>query len=383
MIREQFADTPTMIRYPSRHRRRPLQPLVPTDQSRQAQALMLPAKVIERSHQVHAHFQRPTLPRQPAPSPHQRSQALPKGRIQSFDEGRVDHAATLRAGQHLLDVGLRAFVNAAVNPDHTSLLILLDRLRDENFLPGLQTRTPRLSSRHGFTKNRANGTNIALQAIRAKQQTEGQGTGTSAHSLDQPRNQGEIAAMAHLAAQPQARRDHHGQGHPGDAALKFHAQFIHLHLAEIARAGNELLLNRLAMFSGAVAPIADGTLVEVESGDDGLRRAAVCQQGDDAGEEGLRVVETIKGRALGFSKGRLANRALIAAVFAGMNADVALVGFASGRTVHIRTKYGQRVQWRNPFRLFDQKGLSLDPRFMPKPLLHVLLRSYPVFNLTL
>src|SRR4029434_2467411 len=48
--------------------------------------------------------------------------------------------------------------------------------------------------------------------------------------LDQPSDQGHVTLLTDLAAQPQARLDHHGQRHPHDAALLLDADLIGLYL---------------------------------------------------------------------------------------------------------------------------------------------------------
>ena len=52
--------------------------------------------------------------------------------------------------------------------------------------------------------------------------------------------------LADLAAQPQARLDHHGQRHPHDAALFLDADFVGLHLSQVTRLFDQALLDGLA-----------------------------------------------------------------------------------------------------------------------------------------
>ena len=67
---------------------------------------------------------------------------------------------------------------------------------------------------------------------------------TASYPLDQPPDQG-LSRLTDLAAQPQPRRDHHGQCHPHDAALFLDAELIGLHLSQIA-----WLLDKILMQSG-------------------------------------------------------------------------------------------------------------------------------------
>jgi len=349
------------------HRWRAPKPFMPANQSRLPQTLMFPAEVIDDTHQIHARFQRLTRLGQRATAPYQAGQALPKRRVEPLDEGRVDDALTLAVGNQSLDVASLALHQAALDAADSALLILFNCLRDEDARPSPQARSSALSSRHRLAKDQTDGVDIALQAIGAKQQTQRQGTGTSADLRHQRGDQSVIAAMGNRAAQPQAGADHYRKGHPDDAALLFDPQFVHLHLPQVTRGGNQLFMHGLAMPTGALLPISDGALVERESGNDGLRWTAVRQQGDNLRETLIGVAQAVKGRAFRGGEGLMADRAFEAPFFLRMNGDVALLHTASSRASEIRTKYGQRVQGHQSFRSGIQKGLSLDPRSIQIP----------------
>jgi hypothetical protein len=362
MVRQQFSDAPTMIGGGRCHRRRPLKPFVPTNQSRQSQTLVLSAEVVDCADQIHARLQRFTLFGKRPTAPRQTRQALAKRRIQSLDEGRVDDALALCTRNYPVNVASLALHDTPLNAAYTPLLILFNHLRNQDSRPGPQGRSPGCIRRHRLAKHLADGADVSFQAIRTKQQAQRQSRCTGADLFNQRRDQRAIAAIGNRPTQPQPGADHHGQGHPDDAALLLDAQFIHLYLAEVARRGNQSFMHSLAMPASALLPIGDGALIYGKGGDNGLPRAAVRQQGDHLGEALIGVAQPVKRRALGCGKGLLANRAFEAVLLLRMNRDVAFFQSASSRASQIRTKYRQWVQSRQSFRSGIQKGLSLDPR---------------------
>src|SRR5712692_6933994 len=70
---------------------------------------------------------------------------------------------------------------------------------------------------------------------------------TMTHAHNQATNQRPIAVLAHLAREPQAGADHHRQGHPDDASLLLDADLVGLHLPQVARMLDQVLLHRLAL----------------------------------------------------------------------------------------------------------------------------------------
>src|SRR5438270_2237868 len=367
MIREQFADTPTMIGNRRGHRRCTLKPFVPANQSWPSQTLMFAAEVIDGAHQIHPRLKGFALLGQCPTAPRQTRQALPKSRIQPLDEGRVDDASALAADNHSLDVGGFALHDAPLNAADTPLLVLFDHLRDEKARPSPQPRSAWLMRRQRLAKHLADRTDVSFQAIRAKQQAQRQSRCTSADFFNQRDDQGTITARRDCPTQPQPGADHHRHGHPNDAALLLDSQFIHLYLAEVARGGNQLLMHGLAMPASALLPVGNRALVERKGSDNGLPRAAVRKQGDDLSEAFIGVAQPVKRGAFGGGKSLVADRAFEAPFFLRMNGDVTFVHSASGRASKIRTKYAQWVQSHQSFRSGIQKGLSLDPRSIQNP----------------
>src|SRR5262249_45176570 len=101
-----------------------------------------------------------------------------------------------------------------------------------------------------------------------------------------------------------------------------------------------------------------------KGGDDGLKRAAVGQQGDDADEQGPALVQAIKGGALGGGKGPAAAGTAEAPLLAGVNADVASAHLAPVRALRVVTECHRGVHGSPPFR---SRLASLPVRMFPGP----------------
>jgi hypothetical protein len=357
---------------------RSLQPFVSADQSCLPQALVLTAEVVNRGDHIHPCFKRSALPCYGSPSSHKTRQALPERGVESFYERRVDYSSTLRKLKHSFNLCLRAFNDSPLDADHTPLLMLFNSLRNEDSFPELQARTARLTTHRPFTKHQSNSRNVSLQPICAEQDASTQGRSRSTHLLNHSGYQSPISADANYTTQPEACAYHQSHSHPYYSALLFDTKFIHLYLTQITRGGNKLFVQGLAMEPGALLPTRNGALIKIECSNDGLSRAAKGKQSDNLRDKLLRMAKAVKGGARSLSEGLFAGRAFVAALFERVNANVAFIDFASGRTVHIRTKYSKRVQAGNPFENVSKpKGLSLDPCFIQKHFLHVLLWSYP------
>ena len=377
MKRQQFFYCPSMVSNTGSLGWRSPQPFASADQSCLPQALVLTAEVVNRPYHIHPCFKRSALSCYGSPSSHKTRQALPKRGVESFYERRVDYSSTLRKLNHGFNLCLRAFNDSPLDANHTPLLVFFNSLRNEDSLPELQARTARLSTHHSFTKHETNRRNVSLQPICAEQDACTQRGSRSTHLLNHSGYQSTISAEANYTTQPEACAYHQSHSHPDYSALLFDAEFIHLYLAQITRGGNKLFVQGLAMESGALLPTRNRALIKIECSNDGLSRAAKRKQSDNLCDKVLRMAKAVKGSARSLSEGLFAGRAFVAALFKRVNADVTFIDLASGRTVHIRTKYCKRVQAGNPFENVSKpKGLSLDPCFIQKHLLHVLLWSY-------
>jgi hypothetical protein len=357
-----------MLCYSRSHGWRSLKPLVSAYQSFNSQALVLTAEVVDSSNQIHPCFKRFVVTSNSSSSSDKTRQALSKRSIESLDEGRVDDSFTLRSLDHSFNLGLAAFNDSPINADQSPRLVLLYGLRDEDSLPHLQARTTRSPCRHTLTKDLSNRADVSLQSICAEQDTGAQSRCTPAHLLNQSSYKSGVAAACYNSTQPQSGAYHHGHSHPKYVALLLNSKFIHLHLTQVTRSSDKLLVKRETMKTGTLLPTGDRSFVKREGSNNSLSRAAKRQQSDNLSDKLLRVAKTIKGAAFGFGKGLSAHRAFVATLFERVNRDVALKEFASGRTVHIRTKYLRRVQADNPFCFEYQiaKRIIFGPLFYSK-----------------
>src|SRR5262249_56345588 len=81
-------------------------------------------------------------------------------------------------------------------------LVAFDDLGDQDVAPGPQPRPPTHARAHGIATGLPNGADVGHQAIGADQQRTVRST--AADALDQPPDQGQVALLADLAAQPHA-----------------------------------------------------------------------------------------------------------------------------------------------------------------------------------
>lgn len=60
--------------------------------------------------------------------------------------------------------------------------------------------------------------------------------------------------------------------------MSLDSQFITLNLAQLTRSFDPVLLDQFGLLTSTTMPVEDSALIEVESNDDGLNRAAESQQ---------------------------------------------------------------------------------------------------------
>ena len=117
------------------------------------------------------------------------------------------------------------------------------------------------------------------------------------HPRGQPPDQGHVTLLADLAAQPQARRDQHGQRHPHDPALFLDAQLIGLDLSEVTRLLNQIRVPDLALTARPGPPICAGALVEAKRGHDRLHGTPMGEHGHDEDDSLCGGAQLIEDRA--------------------------------------------------------------------------------------
>jgi len=333
VIREQLTNTPASARDPGRHRRGALahglsRHLTKTGVGR--------TKVVDRTDQPHAGLQSPCRAAQSPRVTCQARQALAKRPVEPLDVGCVDDTLTRRGGAGLLDLVGSPVYNTALDLDNAASVVAFDHLGDQQSSPDPQ-RLATASTRRDLVAERfAGGTHVRTQAIGTDEQTPS--PRTAAHALHQASDQEQIAAVAHLAAEPQPCGHLDRHGHPDDGALELDPQFIGLHLPESPRRLDQVLVHSVAVPAGPIEPVGDRAFVEAEGGDDGLDGAAVGEQRDDKRDSLSRGAQAVKGRTAALGEGLATLPAEETTLFLGMHADVAFTRLPSGRTVHIRTE---------------------------------------------
>ena len=131
-----------MIRNAGRHRWRPFEPLVAPDQSRQSQAFVLRAEVVDATHKIHPRLQGLTLSCQRSRASGQAVNVTAKGPIDSLNEGGVNVPFALRLSDHLRDRFFCPLINLPSHANDPTAFILLDHLRDQNVGPFDEATSP-------------------------------------------------------------------------------------------------------------------------------------------------------------------------------------------------------------------------------------------------
>jgi len=197
-VGEQFINRPTMICNATGHRRCSFKPLVATGQSRQPQALMLRAEVVDTTHKVHSRLQGLTLPGQRSRAPGQTVKTTAKGPVDALNKGGVDIAFALRLFDHLCDGLLRPLIDLPPHADDPIVLILLDHLRDQNVAPFDHPTSSRFISRLFLAEDFPDRLRITRQAINAEENRPAERRGASFDARDQTLDQFAVSMEADL-----------------------------------------------------------------------------------------------------------------------------------------------------------------------------------------
>lgn len=161
------------------------------------------------------------------------------------------------------------------------MLRMFDRRGKQQARPDNQrTASSSLSGLDFFTKGSSNAAWIHRPSVCTDQQGA-HGLSTTAHLSEQVIRKLRIASQTDDSSQPQPRRNHHGQAHPGRHAPPFDADLIGLNRDQIQRLTfDQGLMHLLAMPSRAISPTRDSSFVEIKCLDNRLDWAAIGQQGD-------------------------------------------------------------------------------------------------------
>jgi hypothetical protein len=119
---------------------------------------------------------------------------------------------------------------------------------------------------------------VGTQAIGTKQ--DGAFEGTRVYPLDQASDQGQVAESTGLTGKPQAGADHQRQRHPDSVPLFLDPDLVGLHLPEVARLLDQVLLHRLILDPRLSQPTRHRPFVEPKGNDDCLQRTAVSHERD-------------------------------------------------------------------------------------------------------
>jgi hypothetical protein len=127
-----------------------------------------------------------------------------------------------------------------------------------------------------------------------------------------------------------------------------HADFIGLHLAQVAGLLHEMLLDRRTMPARRRHPLAHRAGVQIEGDDDGGLGVAMGHQRNDLGKQGRGIVFTIEGRAGAGAKGAAAEGAALALLALAMDDAAALPGVPPCGTGRIGAKLSVRIHGNPP-----------------------------------
>jgi hypothetical protein len=292
--------------------------------------------------QIEAGLQGQGLPRQRPTPADQTGQARPKGRIQAFDVGRVDHSTVLSLLQHVFDLRQRPLNHMASHADYMALSILFDDLPDQDVIPRSPMRSAALMAfMNRFSKNFSDSRHVRPETIDTKQHRATQGT--APNQLEQGHDQSSIALGTDDAAQPQTGLNLQRQGNPDNPALFLDAQFIGLDLTQISRLFNQMVMDRFAVLARTRLPIIDSAFVQFKSSHNRCHGTPMRQQSYHLRHQRLLHPQAIEGRAGRFSKGLVADMTNVAGLLLAMHADITRASLASCGTTRIRAKYLVRV----------------------------------------
>ena len=298
------------------------------------------AKVVDTPHQIHRTLKRLELACQSTSPTYQNRKARAKCPIKPFD---VAHMCS-RGGLCLFYQGLYPLGctpnDASDDPHHSPGLLLgmlLDDLHDAQMVPKAQSRTSPLASEDGGAKHLLNRRNIGSQTIDTQQQRTIQRT--LMHLLDETPNQCTISADTNDASQPQASGDSHCHRQPGNATLVFDPYLISLYLTQVTPVLYQMLMNLLAVFTGALLLTTYGTFIYAKRSDNRLKRTPISQERDDLADNLNRIPKTVERCPFALSKCRLALMTDVTLLLATMNTYIPTANFSACRAVGIVTEY--------------------------------------------
>src|SRR5262249_11957653 len=230
--------------------------------------------------------------------------------------------------------------------------------------PGTQPGPSALPRVDGIAQGLPNGPDVGHQAIGTDQQ--GTTCRTAPDAFDQAPDQRHVALLADLTAQPQARLDHHGQGHPHDSALFLHAELIGLHLPQVPGLLDQIRGHRLDLTAGAGPPRRDRALIKAPGRHNGVHGTAMGEQGHHDDHGLCRGAQPIEDGPFASAEGLLTRVTDEPLLLLRMDTEIALAALASGRTVLVGAACRRGVHDAPPGCAWKTlpREVCLDPRLL-------------------
>jgi hypothetical protein len=261
--------------------------------------LMDDTKIVRAANQVHPRVQSlqtgsgvPTFARQAG-------QPLSEGSIQPLDKSSIEDASPARELKQLFRLIQYPMSHPPCDLNHPFFLRSLDHCANVEVWPNLQARSSH--SHRAFdllSKRSADAPRIRAPAV--CQHEEGtQASRALANLSHQAISQATIPRELDHSAQPQARRNHHGQCHPANHLASFDPNFIGLHVHQVQLPLlNDGLMHLLALRSRSITPIGHGPFIQAESLDNGLKRASIGQERHDYYDQLHRLASAFEHRSI-------------------------------------------------------------------------------------
>ncbi len=217
--------------------------------------LVRPAEIVGASDQIHAGLQgaqtvsgMPTLARE-------HCQPFTHRRIEPLNKSGVEQDASFACLKQPVGLRKEPEGHLAGHLHHPFLLGALDHSGNTEMWAHLQTCSPSFQRPFQlFAKGALDALRVSIPAIGTHQECS-QGLTTRAHLRQQPIRQTAITRQAHHSSQPQARRDHHRQTHPGYHFAPFHPNFIGLNMLQVQLPLlHDSLMDLLTMVPCSISP---------------------------------------------------------------------------------------------------------------------------------
>jgi len=335
------------------------------------------AKVVNTADKIHARLKCLQAMSGMTTSARQGGQAFAEGGIQPLDKGGVQHTSPFRLGQHLLGPFDGPLRHAPGDLNHAPFLRVFDHRGDQDFWPGDERASSSSSGSFDlFAEGAPNAARIRRPPVGADQEWSHCLT-TAANLGQQAISKPRIASQADDSRQPQPRRDHHGQSHPGRHAPSFDPDLIGLDMHQVKdRLRNSGLMQNLTVMPGSISPTCHGSLIEFEGVDNRLDRAAIREQGDHHHNEFRWLAQPFHHGSTPVAKRVTTAATAIALPLAVMDANGALSDLASCGTRQIWAKLSGRVHWLFCCVLHTPKMPRTVEFFKRSLLFHRLVRLY-------